>query len=208
MSALGIFGTSGHAREVGDVACDLGFRPVYIARSEDDLHAWPFPDEVVLEADLSVALPCVIGIGDNAVREAVARRHAARKFVTLIHPSATFGQRQRAVVDTACGVVICAGVRLTNNIAVGDFSVFNRNVNIGHDVTVGTFVHIAPTACVSGNVRLGPACWIGAGAVINQGKAGDPLEIGARTMIASGAVVTASCDADAVYAGVPARRIK
>ena len=73
---------------------------------------------------------------------------------------------------------------------------------------VGDFVHIAPGANVSGNVNLQDGCWIGAGAVINQGIHTKKLEVGKNTVIGSGAVVIDDCVRDAVYVGTPAKRIK
>ena len=50
MKTLGIFGNSGFAREVGDIACDLGYKLVYVARDQPELDVWAFPDEAVLES--------------------------------------------------------------------------------------------------------------------------------------------------------------
>ena len=49
---------------------------------------------------------------------------------------------------------------------------------------------------------------IGTGAAVNQGTPSAKLVIGARTVVGSGAVVVKDCDEDAVYVGIPARRIK
>ena len=106
-----------------------------------------------------------IGIGENAVRRKLAKRfEGSLRFVTLIHPSASFGQRQRPAIEACKGVVVCAGVRFTNNIRVGHFSIFNLNATIGHDVASDDFVNVAPGACISGNVHLGAGCWVGTGA--------------------------------------------
>ena len=50
--------------------------------------------------------------------------------------------------------------------------------------------------------------WIGAGALINQGNYEAKTMIGENTMIGSGAVVVGDCEANSVYAGVPARKIR
>ena len=42
------------------------------------------------------------------------------------------------------GVIICAGVRLTNNIKVGNFSILNLNATVGHDTIIEHFVNVAP----------------------------------------------------------------
>ena len=49
---------------------------------------------------------------------------------------------------------------------------------------------MGPGANVSGNVSIGSQCWIGAGAVINQGTPRQMMKIGDDTQIGSGSVVT------------------
>jgi sugar O-acyltransferase (sialic acid O-acetyltransferase NeuD family) len=209
---LGIFGTSGFARETRDIAAELGYRCVFIAASEADTAALAAGDDVILEAELdrhAAGMRFSIGIGENRIREKIAVRHAAAlEFVNLVHPSASFGWGHAGVVHAARGVIVCAGVRFTNSIQVGNFSIFNLNATIGHDTEIGDFVNVSPGANVSGNVRIGKGCWIGTGSAINQGQPGAPLVIGEGTVVGSGAVVNKACDPGAVYAGVPARRIR
>lgn len=211
MKRVGIFGTSGMAREAGDVACDLGFTPLYVARDQSELDDWTFPAEAIVEADVLRYrdIPFVIGIGENKVRQRIAEHYRDQiAFCNLVHSSATFGYRQRQAIEDRRGIIICAGVRFTNSILVGDFSILNQNATIAHDVVIGGFTHIAPGSTISGNVDIGSHCWIGAGSVINQGTPDNKLLIGSNTTIGSGAVVIRSCESNAVYAGVPAKRIR
>lgn len=199
------------ARETGDIACNVGFSPIYIARDQTELDAWTFPAEVILETDALRYrdISFVIGIGENAARERLAQRFVGEiRFSNLIHPSATFGQGQREAIESRQGVIVCAGVRFTNNIRVGDFSIFNQNATIAHDVIVENFVHVAPGSVISGNVHIGQRCWIGAGAVVNQGTSSNKLHIGDGTVIGSGAVVVETCDSNSTYIGIPAKRFK
>lgn len=208
---VGIFGTSGMAREAGDVANDLGYTPLYVARDQAELNAWNFPAEAILESDVLLyqAMPFVIGIGENYIRQKVANRYREQlSFCNLIHTSATFGYLQRKAIECQQGIIVCAGVRFTNSVKVGDFCIFNQNATIAHDVVIGGFVHVAPGSTISGNVDIGNNCWIGAGAVLNQGTPEDKLLIGSNTTIGSGAVVIRSCESNSVYAGVPAQKIK
>jgi acetyltransferase-like isoleucine patch superfamily enzyme len=73
---------------------------------------------------------------------------------------------------------------------------------------VEDFVNVAPGACISGNVHLGARCWVGTGAVVNQGNGSSKLQIGADTIVGSGSVVVRDCEPNAVYVGIPARRLK
>ena len=211
MKSLGIFGTSGFAREVNDIASELGYRTVYICRDQAELEGRSSPGDAMLERDVGRYgdMQFAIGIGENAVRQKVARRFCKElRFVNLIHPSASFGRGQRDVICASKGVIVCAGVRFTNNIQVGDFTIFNLNATIGHDAILDDFVNVSPGANISGNVHIGTRCWLGTGAALNQGKGGAKLIIGADTVIGSGSVVVKECEANAVYVGNPARRIK
>jgi sugar O-acyltransferase (sialic acid O-acetyltransferase NeuD family) len=211
MKLLGIFGTSGFAREVNDIANKLGYQTVYIGRDQAEIDAFSMPGDVMLEDDIGLHqdIQFAIGIGENSVRQKVVQRFGEElRFINLIHPSASFGTGQIDAISESKGVIICAGVRFTNNIRVGDFTIFNLNTTIGHDTIVDNFVNVSPGANISGNVFIGARCWVGTGAVINQGSVETKLIIGADTMIGSGSVVVKDCDPNAVYVGIPAKRIK
>lgn len=211
MRRIGIFGTSGMAREAGDIAWELGLEPVYVARDQAELDSYVFPDQVILESNIDryQDMGYVIGIGDNGIRQRIAKHNVERvKFVNLIHPNATFGRGQRELIEAKRGVIICAGVRFTNNIQVGDFCIFNLNSTISHDVVIDEFVYVAPGAHITGNVHIKKRVWIGTGVSINQGTETLKRRIGSDTTIGSGAVVVRDCEPNAIYVGIPARRIK
>ena len=211
MSRIGIFGTSSMAREAGDIAWELGLEPVYVARDKAELDAYAFSGQIILESDIDryQDIRYVIGIGDNGIRQRIAQRYTGfLRFTNLIHPSASFGKGQRELLEAKQGVIVCAGVRLTTNIQVGNFCIFNLNSTISHDVMVDEFVYVAPGAHVLGNVHIEVRAWIGAGVVINQGAESRKRHIGRDTTIGSGAVVVDDCESNAIYVGIPARRIK
>lgn len=210
MEKIGIFGCSGFARETADIAYALNLTPVFIAESDDALSTLGPSHEGMLESQLDSLphLPLALGIGDNRVRSKIFHRYRHRVFSNLIHPSATFGFEQLAQLSEAQGLIICAGVRLTNNIKIGNGCILNLNTTIGHDCILEEFVNIAPSANISGNVHIKAGTWIGTNAAINQGSETNKLIIGEHTVIGSGSVVTKPCDANSVYAGVPAKKIK
>lgn len=199
------------AREAGDIAWALGLEPVYVGRDEAELRAWNFSAKVIGELDVEryADMPFVVGIGENNIRRAVFERFKNLiSFTNLIHPSATFGVGQREVLEHCKGTIVAAGARFTSGISVGDFCIFNQNATVAHDCHVDSYVHVAPGANLSGNVHLQQGCWIGAGAVVNQGDKVTKRVIGENAIVGSGAVVINDCEAHAVYAGVPAKRIK
>ena len=208
---VGIFGTSGMAREAGDIAWQLGLNVIYVARDDDNVAHVNFAGKVILEShiDQYKNMPFVIGVGENTIRQAIAERFkGSLRFVNLIHPSSTFGQGQREVLERCQGVIIAAGARFTSGIQVGDFSIFNQNITIGHDCIIDSYVHVAPGANVSGNVHLSECSWVGAGAVVNQGLYSKKRLVGKHALIGSGAVVIKDCEAHSTYVGMPAKRIK
>lgn len=207
---IGIFGTSGMAREAGDIADALGLEPVYVAKNAADGEELGPACEVMLEKDLRAnsGLGFVIGIADGKVRRAIADNYSKiLSFKNLIHPTATFGKGQLELVEKQKGVIVASGVRFTNSIKCGDFCIFNQNSTIAHDCAIGDFVHLAPGANISGNVDIGENCWVGAGAVINQGELECKLRLGNNTVIGSGAVVIGSCSSNSTYVGIPARKL-
>ncbi len=208
---IGIFGTSGMAREASDIADALGLSVVFVARDSAELATFAEHGDSILEDDMErfKDMPFVIGIAEGAIRRKIAAHFAGKiKFGNLIHPTATFGWGQRELLESRQGIIIGAGVRFTSNIVVGDFTIFNLNATVSHDCVIGDFVTISPQACILGNVDIKSGAWIGASATINQGTNVSKRMIGPNTIIGSGAVVLNDCDADSVYVGVPARKIK
>jgi len=210
MKRLGIFGTSGFAREIGDIAWELSYKPLYVAQNADELALWNSSDEAIVESEVRkyADIPFAIGIGNQNIRQRLVGLYNDLTFANLIHPDATFGRAQKDAVLARRGIIVAAGARLTNHIQIGNFVVLDRNSTVGHDCIIDDFVHIAPSACVSGNVQIGARCWIGAGAIINQGDVTAKLIIGNDTVIGSGSVVVRACEPRAVYVGIPAKRIK
>lgn len=205
---VGIFGTAGMARETCDIAKALGLKPMLVAKDETHISSEMY--DTISEADIDrhLDMPYVIGVGECKLRAQIAARYSDKvQFMNLIHPSATFGDQQIERIENQQGVIICAGVRFTNNIVVGNFSIFNLNATISHDNIIGDFVTVAPQACLLGNVEVQSCTWIGAGAVINQGTERSKRVIGQNATIGSGAVVLEDCDSGGTYVGVPARRV-
>lgn len=121
-------------------------------------------------------------------------------------------------------VIIIGGARVVDprDLVIGAGSILNDAVYIDRGpVTLGRNVYIGPRAVIitakhalgspelrAGDgapapVTVGDGTWIGANATILP-----DITIGPGCVIAAGAVVTKDCEADGLYAGVPARRIK
>jgi acetyltransferase-like isoleucine patch superfamily enzyme len=70
---------------------------------------------------------------------------------------------------------------------------------------IGDYVTFAPGVQCNGNVHIGDHAYVGAGAIIRQGKPGEPLRIGVGAIVGMGAVVTHDVAAGMTVVGNPAR---
>lgn len=139
-----------------------------------------------------------VGIGNPRVRRMIAEKYDATHFraATLVHPTVTQG------FDVAIGdgSVLCAGVRLTTNIALGRHVHLNPNVTVGHDSRVGDFVSVNPLASISGDCTIHDDSLIGVAGVVLNG-----LTVGRGATVGGGACVVRDVPPDTVVKGVPAR---
>lgn len=209
LNKIGIFGTSGMAREAGDIARSLNQEPILVSTGREILSN---SDHVIIcedALDSYADIDFVIGIADSQTRRSIYERYMHKlNFVNLIHPTASFGVGQIEIIKKSMGTIIAAGVRFTNNITFGNFNIINQNATIAHDCILESFIHVAPGVNISGNIHLKNGCWLGAGSTVNHGSENKKILIGENCVVGSGAVVLSDCDDNYTYAGVPAVRIK
>lgn len=111
-------------------------------------------------------------------------------------------------VEIGEGAVLCPFVTLTSNIKIGKHFHANLYSYVEHDCVIGDFVTFAPGVKCNGNVVIEDHAYIGTGAVIKQGRPGDPLVIGRGAVVGMGAIVTKSVPAGATVVGNPARLLE
>lgn len=103
------------------------------------------------------------------------------------------------------GAIFSPYTTLTSNIKIGRHFHCNIGSYVEHDCVIGDFVTFAPGVKCNGNVYIHDQVYVGAGAILKQGKPDKPLQIGRGAIIGMGAVVTKDVAAGAVVVGNPAR---
>jgi len=98
-------------------------------------------------------------------------------------------------------------VTLTSNIKIGKSFHANLYSYVAHDCVLGDFVTFAPGVKCNGNVCIENNVYIGTGAIIKNGKPGNPIVIGENALIGMGAVVSKSVPAGTMVVANPSKTI-
>lgn len=210
MKDLVLFGSGGFSREALQVALDandstptwnvLGFLDDDVNLLGTEIHGYPVlggADWLKGEEGVHVS----VAIGATPAKRRVAQRleDIGAPFATLIHPRAWIGRR----VSIGEGAILCAGVAVTTDIAIGRHVILNLNCTVGHDAVIQDYATLAPSVNVSGAVDVGEGCDLGTGSAIIQG-----VSIGAWTVLGAGAVLVKDLPANVTAVGAPAKSIK
>jgi len=204
-----IFGVSGFSREVADICMEMGYDSITFIDNvlKEEIY---FGFDVISEYELSeISLAnshFAIGIGEPAIRKKIHKKFPDFIYPNIIHPSASFGYDMKENIRFSKGNIITAGVRMTNNIKLGNFGIYNLNVTIGHDCITENYITISPGANVSGNVKLENEVYVGTGSTILQGNSiHKKLIVGEGSTVGAGAVVVRDVIPDTVVKGIPAK---
>lgn len=201
--SVAILGAGGHAAVVMDALTLNGV--AFTLWDENDAvvgtRRMDQPVEKLSEASWSDMGDHVhVAVGNNRVRERIARQALAKGKVlyTVVHSAATIAAA--GTVDP--GVFVGAGAVVGPMAAVGQGSIINHGAVVDHDARVGEFAHVAPNATLSGRVCVGDGALCGASCVVLPGTV-----VGARSVVAAGAVVHRDVPANCTVAGLPAREM-
>jgi UDP-3-O-[3-hydroxymyristoyl] glucosamine N-acyltransferase len=118
----------------------------------------------------------------------------------------TYIDANARILDKNCiigkGSVICAGVIVTTNIKIGEFSHLNLNTTIGHDTITGSYFTTAPGVNVSGNCIIGDNVYCGTNSAIRE-----KVKICDNVVLGLNAGVVKDITVSGVYTGTPCKKM-
>ena len=145
----------------------------------------------------------VLAIANSTVRERLALRCAEDGVAAWSVAAANVEILDD--VQIGVGAILCPFVTVTSNIRIGQYFHANLYSYVEHDCVIGDYVTFAPAVKCNGNIVIEDHAYVGAGAIIKQGRPGQPLVIGKGAVVGMGAVVTKDVPAGATVVGNPAR---
>lgn len=196
---IGILGGGGQADEI-ESFLDAGVRVQFRALDCEYLDTRnPVHIDIANPTKQQQQLPVIPAIGAPLIRKKLVTVWSGSNYEAIVHRS--------AVVDTSAaigeGVVVAPGSIVTTGVSIGSYSIINVGATISHNCSLGEYATIGPGVHLGGNVTLGEGVFIGIGAVVKNGVA-----IASGVVIGAGAAVLHDItEENAVYAGVPARKI-
>ena len=145
----------------------------------------------------------LISIADSRVRETLHARCLAAGLVswTLVAPDARIGPG----VEIGEGCLFYLQSLVTGFSRIGRQFHLNFQSFVAHDCVIGDYVTFGPGVGCCGNVHIGDHAYVGAGAIIRNGRPDKPLEIGEGAVIGMGAIVTKDVPPHTTVIGNPAR---
>lgn len=204
--SLFLFGYSGHAYVVADVAQSNGYILLgYFDFNTADKNPYDlryYGNENEQDTSKVVQDSYVFpAIGSNSIREKIIAHMENNKLkqIKLIAPSAVVSTKAEINMST-----LIAPRAVVNSLAnVGKGCIINTGAIVEHECKINNYSHIGPGAVLAGNVKVGKRVFIGANAVVKQG-----VEIGDDVVIGAGSVVLKNVPSNNIWVGNPAKKLE
>lgn len=144
----------------------------------------------------------IVAIGNNKVRNEIMTRinKLGGSTPTLIHPTAVISPS----ATIGKGVYIQANAYIWTKVRINDFCIISPGAVIAHYSSIGDARLISSQATVGASITIEKEVFIGMGSTTVTGI----YKIGQKSTIGAGALVLKDVDSNAVYAGVPAKKIR
>lgn len=212
MKLYAIYGVSGFGREVMPVARSMlqrqggeGCELVFVDDSPEETivnghRVMTWDDFLSASAEAKYVN---VAIANSLAREKLTRRSQEAG----VEPFAVIADNAQ-VLDAnqiGDGVILCPFSMVTSNARIGRHFHANIYSYVAHDCVIGDYVTFAPGVKCNGNVIVEDHAYIGTGAVLRQGKPGNPLVVGRGAVVGMGAVVTKNVGPGTTVIGNPAK---
>nr|DAU58045.1 MAG TPA: sugar O-acyltransferase, sialic acid O-acetyltransferase NeuD family [Caudoviricetes sp.] len=213
MKLYGIVGAGGYGREVMPLVQEVMLKShlsadtqcVFVVENAKEKVVNGFP---VLSPEEFFAIPADEKYFNVAIAASRARERISTLFIDKGILPFSVTSNHSVIYSTSEigeGAIINPFAIISANSKVGRFFHANVYSYIAHDCIIGNYVTFAPGVKCCGNVVVEDHAYVGAGAVIRQNTAEQPIIIGAGAVIGMGAIVTKSVPAGITVAGNPAR---
>jgi sugar O-acyltransferase (sialic acid O-acetyltransferase NeuD family) len=199
-----IFGYSGHAYVLVESMLELGYIILgYFDRQEASFNPYSLK---YLGYELDVNLNSIIKdnfvfptVGDVNLREKIIKMFISENLnqFALIDNSAKVSKS--AIIGVSTYVGKNSSVNALSKIGSG--AIINTNSVVEHECEISDFVHIAPSATLAGNVKVGMKSFIGANSVTRESTS-----IGENCILGAGSVLLNNLPDNEIWVGNPARK--
>lgn len=214
-SIFAVYGASGFGRETMPFArtnaMKRGASSGDIYFIDDKPQASVVNDQRVVTYSEFLKIPAshrfvALAIADSRARESLATRCEADG----LEPWSLQAENVVALDDVTVGpgAILSPFSMLTSNIKIGKCFHANIYSYVAHDCVIGDFVTFAPGVKCNGNIVIESHAYIGTGAVLKQGRPGQPLIVGRGAVVGMGAVVTKNVPEGETVVGNPARALR
>jgi len=148
-----------------------------------------------------LVFPAIGYSSSNTIREIVSKEieSAGYQLMTYISKHTVIGNN----AEIGKGCYICEFVSIGSNSKIGDGVIILSNTSIAHDVIIADYTFISHSGVIGGNAIIQNNTFIGLNSTIKNG-----IEIAEYNIIGSAANVVKSTNANGLYVGNPARRVK
>jgi len=202
-----IIGAGGHSKIVIDILEENDQKIIGLLDDDTNLH-----NEKIMGYDVlgSIGLineydkneiGFIISIGNNKVRRKLYTELISKGYkpVSAISNDAKISK----YAELGEGLIINAGVVTHPDVQIKDNVIIGMNATVSHDTLIESNVHISPGVHLTGNTYIEDGVDIGTGAMLKPG-----VSIGKNTIVGAGAVLIDDLEANSIYAGVPAKKIR